>query len=128
MTTVTQWVVTVSCHMTKSHEEYGKIVHRPCSSYISSIQEINKDSIEFSLSTQTWTVIKLSRFSCYTSVLAHVVIVYYVCYKHEWDYNYYQLWSVMNIEWDYSYYQLWSNNEWLVNKIIALLDEDITTQ
>jgi len=47
--------VTVSCHMIKSHEEYGKIVHRPCSSCISSVQEINKDSIEFSLSTWTWS-------------------------------------------------------------------------
>jgi len=24
--------------MTKSHEDHGKVVHRPCSSYISSIQ------------------------------------------------------------------------------------------
>jgi len=32
-------------HMTKLHEKCGKIVHRPCSSFIS-IQEINKDSIE----------------------------------------------------------------------------------
>jgi len=39
-------------HMTKSHEEYGKIVHRPCSNCISSVQEINENSIEFSLSTQ----------------------------------------------------------------------------
>jgi len=38
----------------------GKIVHRPCNSCISSVQELNKDSIEFSLSTQTWRVIKLS--------------------------------------------------------------------
>jgi len=27
---------------------------------------------------------------------------------------------VMNIEWDYSYYQPWSNNEWLVDEIIAM--------
>jgi len=54
-------------HMSKSHEECGKIVHRPCSSCISSVQEINKDSIEFSLSTQTWRVIKSSRLSCYTN-------------------------------------------------------------
>jgi len=37
----------------KSHDECRKIVHRPCSSFISSIQELNKDSIEFSL--LTWT-------------------------------------------------------------------------
>ena len=34
--------------------------------------------------------------------------------------------SVMNIKWDYGYYQLWSDNEWLVDKIIALMDEDVT--
>jgi len=56
----------VSHHMTKSHEEHGKIVHRPYSSCISSIQEINKDSIEFFLSTWTWRVIKLSRLSHYS--------------------------------------------------------------
>jgi len=27
---------------------------------------------------------------------------------------------VMNIEWDYSYYQPWSDNEWLVDKMIAM--------
>jgi len=30
-----------------SHDKCGKIVHRPYSSYISSIQKINEDSIEF---------------------------------------------------------------------------------
>jgi len=43
----------MSYHMIKSHEEYGKIVHRLCSSCISSVQEINEDFIEFFLSTQT---------------------------------------------------------------------------
>ena len=43
----------------------GNIVHRPCSRYISSVQEIEEDSIEFSLLTQTWRVIKLSRLSHY---------------------------------------------------------------
>ena len=38
-----------------SHDGYGKIVHRPWSS---SIQEIKENSIEFSLSTWTWRVIK----------------------------------------------------------------------
>jgi len=51
----------VSYHITKSYEEYGKIVHRPYSSCISSVQEINENSIEFSLSTQTWRVIKSSQ-------------------------------------------------------------------
>jgi len=32
--------------------------------------------------------------------------------------------GVMNIEWDYSYYQPWSDNEWLVDEILAMLDED----
>ena len=34
--------------------------------------------------------------------------------------------DVMNIKWNYSYYQLWSDNKWLVDEILALLDEDIT--
>jgi len=34
-----------------SHDRCGKIVHRPCSSCISSVQEIEKDFIEFSLLT-----------------------------------------------------------------------------
>ena len=36
--------------------------------------------------------------------------------------------NVMNIEQNYNYYQLWSNNEWLVDEILAMLDEDITIQ
>jgi len=36
--------------------------------------------------------------------------------------------SVMNIEWDYNYYQPWSDNEWLVNEMLAMLDKDITMQ
>jgi len=35
---------------------------------------------------------------------------------------------VMNIEWDYNYYQLWSDNEWLVDEMIAMLNEDIIMQ
>jgi len=50
----------------KSHDGYGKIVHRLCSSCISSIQEIKENSIEFFLLTWTWRMIKLSRLSCYT--------------------------------------------------------------
>ena len=52
-------------HMIKSHEECGKIVHRPCSSCISSVQEINKDSIEFFLLTQTWSGFKSSWLKSY---------------------------------------------------------------
>ena len=36
--------------------------------------------------------------------------------------------SVMNIEWDYNYYQPWSDNEWLVDEMLAMLDEDIIMQ
>jgi len=32
----------------------------------------------------------------------------------------------MNIEWDYNYYQPLSDNKWLVDKMLAMLDEDIT--
>jgi len=35
---------------------------------------------------------------------------------------------VMNIKWDYNYYQPWSDNEWLVDEMLAMLDEDITMQ
>jgi len=35
---------------------------------------------------------------------------------------------VMNIEWDYNYYQPWSDNEWLVNEMLAMLDEDVMIQ
>ena len=33
---------------------------------------------------------------------------------------------VMNIEWDYNYYQPWSDNEWLVDEMLVILDEDTT--
>jgi len=36
--------------------------------------------------------------------------------------------SVMNIKWDYNYYQPWSDNEWLVDEILAMLDEDVVMQ
>jgi len=35
---------------------------------------------------------------------------------------------VMNIELDYNYYQPWSDNEWLVDEMLVMLDEDITMQ
>ena len=34
----------------------------------------------------------------------------------------------MNIEWDYSYYQPWSDNEQLVDKIIAMQEETLMAQ
>ena len=33
-----------------SHDRHGKVVHRPCSSCISSVEKSNRSSIEFSLS------------------------------------------------------------------------------
>jgi len=50
----TQGKSTWKCHTTmshkmKSHDNFGKVVHRPCSNCISSIQEMHKNSIEFSL-------------------------------------------------------------------------------
>jgi len=36
--------------------------------------------------------------------------------------------DVMNIEWDYNYYQPWSDNEWLVDKMLAMLDKDVMMQ
>jgi len=51
--------VTSHSHMTRSHsvtshdgshDKCGKVVHRPCSGYISSVGKSNGDSIEFSLS------------------------------------------------------------------------------
>ena len=36
--------------------------------------------------------------------------------------------TVMNIEWDYSYYQPWSDNEWLVDKMIAMREETLMVQ
>ena len=36
--------------------------------------------------------------------------------------------TVMNIEWDYSYYQPWSDNEQLVDEMLAMQDKDITMQ
>ena len=36
--------------------------------------------------------------------------------------------SVMNIKWDYSYYQPWSDNEWLVDEMIAIREETLMVQ
>ena len=40
----------------------------------------------------------------------------------------YQVLSVMNIEWDYSYYQPWSDNEWLVDEMLAMQEEMLISQ
>ena len=37
-------------------------------------------------------------------------------------------WGVMNIEWNYSYYQPWSDNEWLVDEMLAIREEMLITQ
>jgi len=55
-------VICQRCHRShhvkiESYDEHGKIVYRLCSSCISRVP----NSIEFSLSTQTWRVIKLSQ-------------------------------------------------------------------
>ena len=34
----------------------------------------------------------------------------------------------MNIKWDYNYYQPWSDNEWLVDEIIAMRKEMLMAQ
>ena len=36
--------------------------------------------------------------------------------------------GVMNIEQDYSYYQPWSDNEWLVDEMIAMREEILMVQ
>jgi len=36
--------------------------------------------------------------------------------------------GVMNIKWDYSYYQPWSDNEWLVDEMIAIREETLMAQ
>ena len=35
---------------------------------------------------------------------------------------------VMNIEWDYNYYQPQSDNKWLVDEMLTMLDKDIIIQ
>jgi len=43
-------VIWSQSHDRKSHNRHGKEVHRLCSSYISSVEKSNENSIEFSLS------------------------------------------------------------------------------
>jgi len=44
-------VTVVMSHRMKSHNNCGKVVHRPCSNCISSVQEIYENFIEFFLSS-----------------------------------------------------------------------------
>ena len=44
-------VTSVMSHKIKSHDNCRKVVHRPCSSCISSVQEMHENSIEFFLSS-----------------------------------------------------------------------------
>jgi len=34
----------------------------------------------------------------------------------------------MNIEWDYGYYQPWSDNEWLVDEMMAMQEEALVAR
>ena len=61
--------------ITRSHDECGKI-HRPYSSYISSVQEIDKNSIEFFLSTQTWSRLKLSWLESYIQYMLQMHLLH----------------------------------------------------
>ena len=36
--------------------------------------------------------------------------------------------AVINIKWDYSYYQPWSDNEWLMDEMIAMREETLIAQ
>jgi len=58
-------VTLIGCHNVMSHDRCGRVVHRPCSSCISSVQEIEENSIEFSLSTQIRSSTKSSWLSAY---------------------------------------------------------------
>jgi len=55
------------CYMVMSHDECGKVVHRPCSSCISSVQKITGTPL--SSPCQLWRVIKLSRLSHYNHLV-----------------------------------------------------------
>jgi len=80
MTNVTCHSHISECHRVMSHDgshdEYGKMVYRPYSSCISNIQEINKDSIEFFLSTWTWSRFKFSWLEPYTRTQLSTIHLY----------------------------------------------------
>ena len=59
----------------------------------------------------------------YVSVITqYIVLILYIMQTR------YDTIHVMNIEWDYNYYQPWSDNEWLVDEMLAILNEDIIMQ
>jgi len=66
----------VSCHMMSHNDGYGEIVHRPYSSCIS--KKSNRNSIEFSLSTWTWSRFKLSWLKPYTYYTRECVEKYHM--------------------------------------------------
>ena len=100
--TVTWQEVTMSCCVTShdgSHDEYGKIMHRPYSSCISSIQEINKDFIKFFLSTQIRSRIKCSPLSLTFSLLTQT----WSRLKLSWLKSYIYTLFITNFIWTYLY-------------------------
>ena len=56
-------------HMIELYEKCGKVVHRPYSRCISSVQKLNKNSIEFFLSTQTRSGSKAFQSKFYTQII-----------------------------------------------------------
>jgi len=62
----------------------------------------------------------------YKSLFGLGMIIMLVDLKYNGQYS--RFIHVMNIEWDYNYYQPWSDNEWLVDEMLAMLDEDIIMQ
>ena len=61
---------------------------------------------------------------CHTS---RTFVLLYLLWSFDWSLVIFGVF-VMNIEWDYNYYQPWSDNEWLVDEMLAMLDEDIIIQ
>ena len=85
-------------HMMGSHDKCGKIVHRLCSSCISSVQEINKNSIKFSLSTQTWSGFKLFWLEPYNFIIFYSGLFNFLKQIYSFNDYFYCLYS--------SYFQL----------------------
>jgi len=61
------------CYCVTSHENHRKVVHRPCSSYISSIQEIHENFIEFSLSSADKEVVGLILAQELAAILTNIL-------------------------------------------------------
>ena len=81
--------------------------------------------ITFAITLLAWHTANLSLDHFNWALYVYYYLVgtqdYSFIYKEEIDLRI----SVMNIEWDYNYYQPWSDNEWLVNEMLAILDKDI---